>query len=786
VSAAGFTAFVRSLRPTRLQSRLMMGMLILLGGFAAVIAVLFPAQMERQSTRELIEKGQSITNVTALGLAAAIVFEDATTIATAVGSVRADEDVQYVVVTERTGRVLGASALERAIAAGYDRAGAATPDQTGGVLRIHAPILSMSDTVGTVWVGMSLAEVRDAVARSRSQVVGLVVIVLLAGALGVYTVSVWVTRPLAMMARVAGEISAGDLGRRVGIGSNDEVGALANAFDDMVDRLASAYGELRGLNSELEARVERRTQELQQAYEERLRAKGALYAAERRFRTMFESSAMGIAMVGPELQLLELNASFVAMFRTSMDRLVGTPLRSLIADDEQDSNYEAFTQLAAGQCAGFQSEIRCVAADGSSVWGHIVASAVSDARGRFDFAIVMFENITEQKQLEEQLRQAQRLEAVGRLAGGVAHDFNNLLTTINGLTELMLMSLDGSEHLREDLLQVRKAGDRAADLTRQLLAFSRRQVLQPRVLDLNANLDDMASMLRRMIGEDVDLIFTLEPGLPPIKADPGQIGQVVMNMAVNARDAMPEGGTVGIDTFTINADIATAGRFDIDPGPCVALRVSDTGHGMDAVTLQHMFEPFFTTKDVGQGTGLGLATVYGIVKQSGGGIVVQSEPGLGAIFTILFPALAVDCAVQATKAPAPAPPRGTEALLVVEDEEGVRRLLARVLRKQGYKVLEAGDGVQAIDIVQSSNEAIAAVVTDVIMPAMSGPRMMERLDTVRPGLRVLYLSGYPREELAMEDLDEGRSAFLPKPVSPEMLCRTVRELIDGRRFRPGN
>ena len=380
---------------------------------------------------------------------------------------------------------------------------------------------------------------------------------------------------------------------------------------------------------------------------------------------------------------------------------------------------------------------------------------------------------------EAQLLQAQKMELVGRLAGGVAHDFNNLLTVVSLYSQLALNSLDATHPLRHDLEEIRKAGERAATLTRQLLAFSRRQVLEMRVLNLNEVLEGLSKMLPRLLGEDIAVEMSLAPDLGRTRADPGQIEQVVVNLAVNARDAMPNGGRLILETANVTLDERYAQKHaGAIPGDYVLLAVSDTGSGMSAEVKAHLFEPFFTTKGVGKGTGLGLATVYGIVKQHQGHISVYSEPGQGTTFRVYLPRVKEEAEVSAPTVKASAMPRGSETVLVAEDEWAVRGIAVRVLKGLGYTVLEASNGTEALQVALAPGQKIDLLLSDVIMPEMNGKALAERFAVLWPGLKVLFVSGYTDETIARQGiLDEGR-AFLPKPFSPEALARKVREVLD--------
>jgi two-component system, cell cycle sensor histidine kinase and response regulator CckA len=389
-------------------------------------------------------------------------------------------------------------------------------------------------------------------------------------------------------------------------------------------------------------------------------------------------------------------------------------------------------------------------------------------------------DVTDRKRLEAELRQAHKMDAVGRLAGGVAHDFNNLLTVINGYGDVALGTLGADHPVRPLVEEIRKAGDRAAGLTRQLLAFSRKQMLQPKVLDLGGLVADLGRMLRRVIGEDVELVLRPGPGPTWVTADPGQLEQVVMNLAVNARDAMPRGGRLTIETRAAEPDPAVlAETGEARPGPHVLLAVSDTGCGMDEVTKARVFEPFFTTKELGKGTGLGLATVYGIVRQSGGHIAVDSRPGHGTTFRVYLPAAPAPArapAADRSLARPVAAPAG-ETVLLVEDDEEVRMLALRTLQDAGYVVLDAANGDRALQVARTYGVPIRLLVTDVVMPGMGGRELAERLLAEQRGLRVLYVSGYTDDAVVRHGIESDRVHYVPKPYTPAALVAKVREVL---------
>ena len=388
-------------------------------------------------------------------------------------------------------------------------------------------------------------------------------------------------------------------------------------------------------------------------------------------------------------------------------------------------------------------------------------------------------DVTDHQQLEEEFRQAQKMEAVGRLAGGVAHDFNNLLTIISGYAQLAQDLLETESPLRSYMDEILKAGDRASALVRRLLAFTRRQSMEPQVLDLNSVVKGTEKMVRRLIGEDIEVVTVLPPELGAIRSDPAQLEQVIINLAVNARDAMPNGGKLIFETANVQLDQTYADTHSaVTPGPYVMLAVSDTGSGMDAHTRAHVFEPFFTTKEKGKGTGLGLATVYGIVKQSRGNIWVYSELGVGTTFKIYLPRVVASMEPAQPLLIRTSQPQGSETILLVEDEESIRSLVLRILQAHGYTVLEAGRPYEALEISKRFDGPIHLLFTDVVMPQMSGREVAERISAARPNTKILYMSGYTDQAIAHHGVLNPGVPFLQKPFTPEALTLKVREVLD--------
>jgi len=457
--------------------------------------------------------------------------------------------------------------------------------------------------------------------------------------------------------------------------------------------------------------------------------------------------------------------------------LIGRDLRVLVAPDEipRVEGYAAACQE--GGPAPPRYEFQGVRRDGTLIWVETLMSVTSWRHGTA--LLATFVDVTERKRLEDHLRQSQKMEAIGRLAGGVAHDFNNLLTVISGRAQIELLRPELSGPSRRNIDLIAEAASRASTLTKQLLAFSRKQVLQPRVLDVDIVVARMEPLLRRLIGEDIDLVTATEPGLGRVRADPGQLEQVVLNLAVNARDAMPRGGRLTVETANAELDEAYARQqADVHPGPYVILAVSDTGVGMDAETRAHLFEPFFTTKGVGEGTGLGLATVYGIVKQSGGHITAYSEVGRGTTIKIYLPRVDAASEVRGAEPEPVVLRRGSETVLLVEDDEAVRELTCEVLEMHGYTVLAVADAGEAPRVLEGASRPIHLLVTDVVMPRLSGRELTERLRSLRPGLKVLYISGYAGTAVVHHGVLDPGTPFLQKPFTPDALLRSVRKVLD--------
>jgi PAS domain S-box-containing protein len=512
---------------------------------------------------------------------------------------------------------------------------------------------------------------------------------------------------------------------------------------------------------------------------ERKQAELRLQEREEQYRLLFDSNPHPMWVFDAEkLAFLAVNEAAVRQYGYSPGEFRGMTINDIRPPEEIPALSEHLKDLLRTP-PGSPGDWRHRTKDGSIIEVEVSSNPIT-FQGR-EAVLVLANDVTEKKKLEAQLLQAQKMEAIGQLAGGVAHDFNNLLGVITGYTELLLKDLGAVHPGVRRAEEIQKAADRAGSLTRQLLAFSRKQVLVPEVLDLNNVLDDTERMLRRLIGEDIQLVTVFAPGLGRVKADPGQMEQVIVNLAVNARDAMPRGGKLIIETANVDLDANySRTHADVKPGSYVMLAVSDTGHGMDADTMTHIFEPFFTTKEEGKGTGLGLSTVFGIVKQSGGHVAVYSEVGRGTSFKVYLPRTQEKGEIAAVGAARDEVPRtGSETILLVEDAEALRLLIAEILEVGGYRVLPGASPEAALAAAEAHAGPIHLLLTDVVMPGMSGREVADRIKASRPTVKVMYMSGYTDEAIGHHGALEPGTHFMQKPFTADALLRKVREVLEA-------
>ena len=502
-----------------------------------------------------------------------------------------------------------------------------------------------------------------------------------------------------------------------------------------------------------------------------------LWNATERLRALEEAAPVAIVALDRDRRVVMWNTGAERLFGWRASEIIGRPC-PLVPDDQQAEYFALHERVLRGEAlSGIES--RRKRKDGSEVVIDLSAASLRDAGGNVCGTLSVLTDVTEHKRLEQQFLQAQKMEAIGQLAGGIAHDFNNLLMAVLGYSELVLDRVQDRPDVEADIKEIKRAGERASRLTRQLLAFSRKQLLTPQVLDLNHVVRDLQQMLTRVIGDDIRLNMVTASPLGHVKADPGQIEQVLMNLAVNARDAMPQGGTLTIETADAVLDEAFVRQYvGAEPGRYVSLVVRDTGCGMTPDVLARLFEPFFTTKGPAGGTGLGLSTVYGIIKQSGGFIAVNSTPGLGTTFAIYLPQ--VDEPIEsAVSPPSVSTLHGTETILLVEDDGDVRELIRKMLERYGYSVLEARDAADALRIEETQRGPIDLLVSDLIMPGLRGPDLAQRLVRRRPAIKVLYVSGYANQVALERGSISARASLLQKPFTSRTLATKVRESLDA-------
>lgn len=740
-----------------LRYKLALAFSVLMSSAAIFLYVYVPGRLQKQGLEGLQDKAHAIARITAYTAAPGVLFSDTIGLREAMTAAGVDPDVMYISISNALGAVIGSYGHQR------DDTNTVTQDEE---------IAHVGQRVGSVRVLLSSKRLDETIASMKARIALTTFLLFAATVVLAFAIATLVTRPLAVMTAAAARIARGGALTKVTVGTRDEVGRLAATFNVMIERLQSAQEQLLQANAGLEDRVLERTSALEQEMMERRRSDDQLEASEQRFRAVFESAGVGIAVLDTTSCVVNENHALTAMMNGADIRdlsfidFLDPPSRHRFSDDCR--------VVLAEPGASVQSELMVQPPDSGVVPVVCTLSAVADATGLY--LIMLLKDISEQRAMEERYRQSQKLEGIGRLAGGIAHDFNNLLTTINGVTELLLERATGTD--RTDLEDVQRAGHRAAELTKQLLAFSRRQMLRPEVVQLNDIVTETTRMLRRIVGADITIALRLDPEAACILADSSQMVQVIMNLVVNAKDALASGGNVAITTSMTRAGPEMAAALDLaGAGGYVKLEIVDDGSGMSDAVLDHAFEPFFTTKELGKGTGLGLATVYGIVRQSGGAITVQSAPGKGTTFTILLPA--VDHAAHAVAVPSVPRLLGkrTETILLVDDDNAVRAFVSRVLVRRGFNVLQAGNGADACALLDGYSQPIDLLLTDVVMPRMGGPELADAMRREHPRLQVIFMSGYTPDDLSERLVFGERAHFIQKPMSADSLLCLVDDIL---------
>jgi PAS domain S-box-containing protein len=773
---------MRPLRSLPFKAKLILVMtLASVASVALASAILFVYESRRYRSDE----GEDLAaqaDIIAANSVAALAFGDSRAAGENLASLRFQSYISAAALYDRQGALF--AAYQRSAEPGFVPETVPSTDRVateGSDMVVVRTVERDGQPDGTVFIRADASYVRSRV-LSYGAMVALVFLLSIGAALGLSSqLQKVVSRPVLELTAAAVAVSQRqDYSIRVSSQAADELGHLSQAFNAMLGTIEGQNAALRAARDELESRVEARVRELRREMTQREQAQQALDASEARYRAIVDTTNEWIWSADVHGTPLYNNPAVERILGYAPDDLPGRSYLELLDAEERPRFERMLEEFAATRTGWSDIVVRLRHRDGG--WRTIESSGtpILDASG----AVVGFHgvnrDITQRVTLEDQLRHAQKMEAVGRLAGGVAHDFNNLLNVIMGYAALLSRRVAaGADASR--LAQIVKSAERAAGLTRQLLAFSRKQVLEPVVLDLNAVVGELGGMLRRLIGEDVELVLQPAAGLWPVKADPGQLEQVVMNLAVNARDAMPHGGALTITTANVEVTPAEARQQATVPaGRYVVLTVRDNGCGMDQETQSHIFEPFFSTKEKGKGTGLGLATVYGVVQQTGGSIHVESAPGRGAAFHIYLP--------PSEGALAPAPPalapelrHGAETVLLVEDEDSLRELTAELLEGLGYRVLAAGNGADALRSAQGHRGAIDLLLTDVVMPGISGREVAARLQQARPGVRVLFMSGYTDDAIAQHGVLEPGVRLLNKPFKMDQLAHAVAQALGRER-----
>jgi signal transduction histidine kinase/HAMP domain-containing protein len=765
-----------------IRAKLLILVSILLTIISVFILLFFPARQKKWAVENLTEHARNISHMTANGIGSGYYYYDSLEIDQTIRSAQLNDNLIYLVVIDETGSIINSINLDFALKLGsLDTSKLEFISPDNHIYQTMTPIIIEQELIGRLFMGFSLNPISAEIEESRGMAALTSLLIFIFSVVIILVFHVMVTDPLLRIVEAARRIAGGDLSQRALVHSNDEIGILADAFNEMVIRLSDNQQELEQANQHLEDRIVQRTQALYEEIEERKLAENNLANSISMLTSTLESTGDGILVVDREKGTIKTNQKLIDLTALPKDLIEKGSFTEVLeyfaglVRDPDSLKTKVANIIAEPEIGSFDIlELK----DGGFFE---IYSQPHWERGKCVGRVYSFRDVTEQRRLEENLRQSQKMEAIGQLAGGVAHDFNNILTIINGYGELLLSTIDSEHPMYRKLVEIKKAGERAAGLTGQLLAFSRKQVLAPQVLDINSVVTNMQKMLKRLIGENIAMEIKGSTNLWKIHADKGQIEQVLMNLIVNARDAMPNGGTITIQTDNVEIDSQQAkARDGLKPGSFVCLAVSDTGTGMDSNTKARIFEPFFTTKEIGKGTGMGLSTVYGIINQSEGAITVDSELGKGTSFTIYLPRAIESEITEVNESPQAENLGGDETILLVEDDQSVRELAFVSLVERGYTVLEAADAESAIKQSERYGEPIHLLLTDVIMPKTNGCELVEILKHSRPDMKVLFMSGYTDNTIVKQITSRESRAFLQKPFTPTMLTIKIRELLNSQ------
>ncbi len=768
----------------------------------ALVIGLFVIRAEQRDHYELLlDHGRSLVIMIAQNTASAIHREDLDSLGRILDMISNDPSIAYVFMLNADERVLSYRTAEDHPIHIPSMHGAAADPTTGILHRTYynkedgkhyvnimspvsvstggLPLEVKSSGTGTIvgYIHLGISQ-EDSDRRIRTSVYSVMLFTALIIALGI-TATVLITRriiaPINELNKATREISEGKLDRQINIRTNDEVSDLAIAFNQMLERLQLSYKNIQRNTEELHIAVDRMTLEIS----ERERTEAALKESEKKFRTIFEESKDVLFISSfHDGTFLDINRAGADLFGYPSAQALKTldPPRDLFANPDE---HTLLTRMLASQGFVQDHEVAMKKSDGDILTVLVTAVIVRDENGTVVSYRGAFHDVTDKRRLEQQLAQSQKMEAIGQLAGGIAHDFNNILTAIMGYCNLLLMDTPEDSPLKDHADHILASSERAANLTRSLLSFSRKQVMSPKSVNMNEIVITIEKLLRRLIGEDFELRTVLDPGPVMVLADSGQIEQVLINLCTNARDAMPGGGviTIAISTAIVRQhDLPdqTSGR----PGAYAVIVVSDTGTGIDARIMDKIFDPFFTTKETGKGTGLGLSIVYGIMEQHNGFITVDSSPGKGSRFRLYLPLIeAPDC--EAQEGPVLKPRGGTETILVAEDDDEVRKLIRLILAGNGYRVIEAIDGQDALGVLSEQSGTVDLLLLDIIMPRKNGKEVYDIVKNNNPGVKAIFMSGYTADIIDKKGILAENLNFISKPIAPLELLSLIRKVLDG-------
>ncbi len=761
-----------------IHDKLVASFSILVMSVAVFFVTFFPARFEQQAMRAAVARAESVSDMTAYSIEAALLFRDTASVRAVITEVVRRQHLEFALVSDETGgRVSAIGLSDRVWSSLGGRLNGISPD--GHIFVTTATISRPGSTLGTLSIGVSLSELREEVVATRNLVWSVGTVIFAVGLLLVFAISSLVTRPLIAISKTVERIAAGEMSLRAEVPRDVEIAQLVRAFNGMVGNLAAAQAALSRNNQELEALVDRRTVKLREAFRTQRKARHALAASESKaratsemMRSLIDLAPQPIIAVDLDWSVTWWNRAAEELFGWTSQEVLGGPVP--VIPDDQLAQFIARKQgLESGE-APRSTEAMYVCKDGTRVPVLLAMGVIHDITKAPAGYLVFAIDMRERKSLENQLLHAQKMEAIGRLAGGVAHDFNNILTVILGCATA-LESAPLADVDREEAVQISTAAHRASRLTRQLLTFSRQQIEQPRLVKPGDVVRKMEPMLRRVVLDNVKFDFRLADA-PVAMIDPGQLEQVLMNLVVNACDALSRGGTITVATSDVTIPPNTTA--EVPPGRYAQMTVSDDGCGMDEATLEKIFEPFFTTKELGMGTGLGLATSFAVISRIGGHIKVSSKPGLGSSFRVYLQASSEVVENPESAVAAAATKVDPLTILLVEDEPTVRTVIRRGLERLGHRVLEAQHGQAGLDLALANEGLIDLVITDIMMPVMNGREFIRSLEKRQTPGPVIFISGYSDDAKIRDGLDGSRHAFLQKPFSAAELAGTMVNVLN--------